>query len=90
MTLFTFVIKWVLRKRAGLTTKPQQTHTIMTSFRPLQKAILTNEQLAAFQNSKAYATITSYVETLNSAVVGVKLTDEHAQSQVRRLAAPSH
>jgi Phosphotyrosyl phosphate activator (PTPA) protein len=62
----------------------------MTSFRPLQKAIVSKEQLAAFQNSKAYATITSYIETLNSAVVGVKLTDEHAQSQVRRLAVVSH
>jgi hypothetical protein len=57
----------------------------MTPFRPLQKAILSNEQLAAFQSSKAYATITHYIETVNNAVIGVKLTDEHAQSQVRRL-----
>ncbi|KAI0252737.1 Phosphotyrosyl phosphatase activator [Lactifluus subvellereus] len=53
----------------------------MTSFRPLQKAILSNEQLAAFQSSKTYAIITSYIEALNSAVVGVKLTDDVAQSQ---------
>ena len=58
----------------------------MTSFRPLQKAVISKEQLAAFQTSKTYAIITSYIETLNGAVVGVKLTDEVEQSQVRWLA----
>ena len=58
----------------------------MTSFRPLQKAILSKEQLQAFQASNTYASITSYVEALNNAVVGVKLTDECAASQVGRLA----
>ncbi|KAN0136948.1 hypothetical protein V8E53_005389 [Lactarius tabidus] len=53
----------------------------MSSFRPLQKAILTKEQLEAFQASNAYASITSYVEALNNAVIGVKLTDEIAASQ---------
>lgn len=62
----------------------------MTSFRPLQKAILTKEQLEAFQASNTYTSITSYVETLNNAVVGVKLTDECAESQVRRLAFAIH
>ena len=57
----------------------------MSSFRVLEKAILTKEQLASFQSSKAYAKVTSYIETLNNAVVGCKLTDECAQSQVRRL-----
>ncbi|KAI0298346.1 Phosphotyrosyl phosphatase activator [Multifurca ochricompacta] len=52
----------------------------MTSFRPLQKAILTKEQLVAFQSSRTYEIITSYIETLNGAVVGVKLTDECTQS----------
>ncbi|KAH9034706.1 Phosphotyrosyl phosphatase activator [Lactarius pseudohatsudake] len=41
----------------------------MTSFRPLQKAILSKEQLEAFQASSTYASITSY------------LTDECAGSQ---------
>ncbi|KAH9000644.1 Phosphotyrosyl phosphatase activator [Lactarius hatsudake] len=53
----------------------------MTSFRPLQKAILSKEQLEAFQASSTYASITSYVEALNNAVVSVKLTDECAASQ---------
>lgn len=62
----------------------------MASFRPLQKAILTKEQLEAFQASNTYASITSYVEALNNAIVGVKLTDEIAVSQVRRLAFAIH
>jgi len=57
----------------------------MSSFRAPEKAILSKEQLAAFQSSKTYAKVTSYIETLNNAVVGCKLTDECAQSQVRRL-----
>lgn len=59
--------------------------TTMSSFRTLEKAILSQEQLASFQSSKTYAKITSYIETLNNAVVGFKLTDECAQSQVRQL-----
>jgi hypothetical protein len=63
----------------------------MTSFRPVQKAILSIEQLAAFKTSKTYEKITSYIETLNSAVVGVKLTDECTQSHVRQLClVPCH
>ncbi len=62
----------------------------MTSFQPLQKAILTKEQLEAFQASNTYASITSYLEALNNSVVGVKLTDECAASQVRRLASAIH
>jgi hypothetical protein len=54
-----------------------------SSFRNLRKAILSKEQLAAFQSSPTYAKITSYIDTLNNAVVGIKLTDECAQSQVR-------
>lgn len=56
----------------------------MTTFRALEKAILSKEQLAAFQSSNTYAKITSYIEALNNAVVGCKLTDECSQSQVRR------
>jgi hypothetical protein len=66
----------------GRLTHPQ---TIMTSFRPLEKAILSKEQLDAFRSSKTYVKVTSYIETLNNAVVGSKLTDECAQSQVRRI-----
>ena len=62
----------------------------MASFRPLQKAILTKEQLEAFQASNTYASITSYVEALNNAIVGVKLIDEIAVSQVRRLVFAIH
>jgi serine/threonine-protein phosphatase 2A activator len=55
----------------------------MTTFRAPEKAILSKEQLAAFQSSNTYAKITSYIEVLNNAVVGCKLTDECSQSQVR-------
>ena len=55
----------------------------MSSFRTLEKVILSNEQLTAFKSSKTYAKITSYIGTLNDAVVELKLTDECAQSQVR-------
>jgi hypothetical protein len=57
--------------------------TIMSSFRTLEKVILSKEQLTAFKSSKTYAKITSYIGTLNDAVVESKLTDECAQSQVR-------
>jgi hypothetical protein len=56
----------------------------MTTFRTLEKAILSKEQLATFPSSNTYAKITSYIEALNNAVVGCKLTDECSQSQVRR------
>ena len=62
----------------------------MSSFRPLQKAILSKAQLEAFQTSSTHASITSYLEVLNNAVVGVKLTDELAASRVRRLAFAIH
>lgn len=69
----------ICTRRAG-SKSPQ---TTMTSFRALEKAILSPEQLAAFQSSKTYAKVTSYIEALNNAVVGYKLTDECSQSQVR-------
>jgi hypothetical protein len=56
----------------------------MTTFRALEKAILSKEQLAAFQSSKTFTKVTSYIELLNNAVVGRKLTDECTQSEVRR------
>lgn len=62
----------------------------MTTFRALEKGILSKEQLSAFQSSNTYAKLTSYIEVLNSAVVGCKLTDECTQSQVRRVALALH
>jgi Phosphotyrosyl phosphate activator (PTPA) protein len=61
-------------------------YSTMTSFRALEKAIISKEQLVAFKTSKVYARITSYVDTLNNAVVGLKLSDGGEQSQVRRRA----
>lgn len=57
----------------------------MTTFRALEKAILSKEQLAAFQSSTTFTKVTSYIEVLNNAVVGRKLTDECTQSEVRRI-----
>lgn len=59
--------------------------TTMTVFRALEKAILSKEQLAAFQSSKTFTKVTSYIEVLNNAVVGRKLTDECTHSEVRRI-----
>ncbi|KAI9448649.1 Phosphotyrosyl phosphatase activator [Russula earlei] len=55
--------------------------TPMTLFRAPQKAIVFKEQLTAFQSSNVYVKITTYIETLNSAVVGLKLTDVGALLQ---------
>ncbi|KAF8179868.1 Phosphotyrosyl phosphatase activator [Pholiota molesta] len=41
-----------------------------------RKAILSKEQLQHFQQSKAHNDVVSYIETLNNAVIGSKLTDE--------------
>lgn len=46
------------------------------------KVILTPAHLAFFQESDTYKNIISYVESLNQAVLGAKLTDECSQSQV--------
>lgn len=53
------------------------------SFQSLRKCILSQEQLTSFQSSKAHQDVVSYIETLNNAVVGVKLTDECLMSPVR-------
>lgn len=52
-----------------------------TSQKP-RKAILSQEQLAQFQESQCHKDIVSYIETLNASVVGVKLSDECPQSPV--------
>lgn len=41
-----------------------------------RKTILSKEQLEYFQGSKTYQDIISYIETLNNAVIGAKLTDD--------------
>ena len=56
-----------------------------TYFEP-RKCILTKEQLEAFQASQTHKDIVTYIETLNAAVVGVKLTDECTESEVLLLA----
>lgn len=50
------------------------------SFHPPRKVILTPDQLAHFQQSKTHQDIIGFIEELNDRVVGVKLTDECAQS----------
>ncbi|VDB86471.1 unnamed protein product [Peniophora sp. CBMAI 1063] len=44
------------------------------------KAILSAEQLKAFESTSTHAALISYIETLNSAVVNVKLTMDCSQS----------
>ncbi|EGO01354.1 hypothetical protein SERLA73DRAFT_179537 [Serpula lacrymans var. lacrymans S7.3] len=46
----------------------------------LRKHILVPNQLAAFQSSDTHKAIVSYIETLNEAVVGAKLTDQCSES----------
>ncbi len=53
------------------------------AFQTPAKAILSQEQLQAFQTSKTYNSIISYIEALNETVVGVKLTDDCEASPVR-------
>ena len=60
----------------------------MTYVQP-RKYILSNEQLAAFQLSKTHEAIITYIEALNDAVIGVKLTDECTESQARVLCLDS-
>ena len=52
------------------------------SFHTPRKVILTKEQLEHFQQSKTHQEIVGFIEELNERVVGVKLTDECAQSSV--------
>ncbi|KAJ3514820.1 hypothetical protein NLJ89_g2150 [Agrocybe chaxingu] len=46
------------------------------TYEPPRKIILIKEQLQAFQESKTHQDIVTYIETLNNAVVGAKLTDD--------------
>ena len=47
-----------------------------------RKCILSKEQMEAFQASKTHEGVIGYIETLNEAVVGVKLTDDCEVSEV--------
>ncbi|KAH9934152.1 uncharacterized protein B0H18DRAFT_979700 [Fomitopsis serialis] len=51
-----------------------------SSFTPPRKVILLKEQLEHFQASQAHQDIVAYIQTLNDAVVGVKLADECSES----------
>ncbi|TFY53544.1 hypothetical protein EVJ58_g9396, partial [Rhodofomes roseus] len=50
------------------------------TFIPPRKVILSKEQLEHFQASKTHQDIVAYIQSLNEAVVGVKLTDECSES----------
>ena len=52
-------------------------------FQVPRKAVLSPEQLESFQTSQTRLDIVSYVESLNDAVVGTKLTDDCSESAVR-------
>lgn len=52
------------------------------AFQVPQKAILSPDQLQAFQTSATRQQVVSYIESLNEAVVGVKLSDECPESPV--------
>jgi len=52
------------------------------SYQIPRKAILSKEQLEYFQESQTHKDIVSYIETLNDAVIGSRLTDECSTSPV--------
>ena len=51
------------------------------TYRSPRKCIITQDQLSTFQSSSTHNQIISYIETLNEAVVGVKLTDPCSESE---------
>ncbi|EPQ50785.1 Phosphotyrosyl phosphatase activator [Gloeophyllum trabeum ATCC 11539] len=50
------------------------------SYQRPRKVVLSKEQLEAFQASQTHKDIVSFIESLNTAVIGVKLTDPVAES----------
>jgi serine/threonine-protein phosphatase 2A activator len=52
------------------------------SYHVPRKCILSKEQLQHFQESQTHKDIVSYIETLNNALIGSKLTDECSMSPV--------
>jgi serine/threonine-protein phosphatase 2A activator len=57
------------------------------SFQTPAKAILTPAQLEYFQTCPTHNEILAYIGVLNDAVVGVKLSTDCPQSDVRRFAS---
>ena len=54
----------------------------MTTYTAPQKAILTPAQLTSFQSSPTHADITSYIQILNDAVQGAKVSENVPESKV--------
>ena len=52
------------------------------SFQVPRKCILSPEQLTVFQSSKTHQKVVTYIETLNNAVIGIKLTEDCSESPV--------
>lgn len=69
--------------KAGKARSRYSTSQFMSSFHPPRKTILTPAQLVEFQGTETYTSLLEYINTLNDAVVGVKLTDDCTQSEVR-------
>lgn len=55
----------------------------ITEFETPRKEILSKEQLEQFQQSTTHSQILAFIQRLNDAVVGVKLTDTCNESDVR-------
>ncbi|KAF5366114.1 hypothetical protein D9757_010952 [Collybiopsis confluens] len=53
----------------------------MTPYQPPRKALLSAPQLQSFQSSETHKIITDFIETLNEAAVGVKLSDGNSLEQ---------
>lgn len=71
------------RPRKQTKARPTSPTPTMTSiWQKPRKAILTQEQLAQFQESQCHKDIISYIESLNASVIGVKLSDACPQSPV--------
>jgi hypothetical protein len=55
----------------------------MVTYEAPNKAIITPTQLEQFQQSPTHSRVLGYLETLNEAVVGVKLRDTCHESEVK-------
>jgi len=54
-----------------------------------RKVLISKEQLAQFEQSALHARLVSYIETLNEAVAGIKLSTECSSSEVTETSATS-
>jgi hypothetical protein len=68
----------------GLGFRNDITLPLTMTFQEPRKLILTKEQLEWFQTSDTHKKVLSYIETLNEAIVGTKLTDVCDESEVRQ------